>query len=410
MQSSALAVQGILPVIAKREFHASVTQTTLITAAPTVLFVCSIFWNGLFARRRFGAYVAVYWLVSSVPLALVGLATEFWHLLALQLVSCVGLSGLYPAAGELLKRLYPDGRRGRVYSGLYACTMLATAAASYGVGRWMNIEHNAFRWYMPIAAVAQLAGLAILTLLAVQSGAESRRVLAAKSDQRGLTRALRPILHMRGVLKDDPIFARYEAAYMTYGIGWMVCTALLPLLVTDKLHLPYDQITQSTQVLYVVGVVLCLLPVGRLMDKLGPSRTSGLSFLALAGYPIGLAIAGNQTELGAVSLFYGLAHAGVNLGWMLGPVSLAPTPDKVPQYVAIHSTLVGLRGSIFQGAGVLLYEWSQSFTPPLVLAAAAFVWAAWQMYRLHQRMTVPGRAVEPAAAEGGAATENPETV
>jgi hypothetical protein len=71
---------------------------------------------------------------------------------------------------------------------------------------------------------------------------------------------------------------------------------------------------------------------------------------------------------------------------MLGPVSLAPTPDKVPQYVAIHATFVGIRGKIFQGLGVLIYTLTHSFVLPFLLAAAAFGWSAFQMWQLNRIM------------------------
>jgi hypothetical protein len=71
---------------------------------------------------------------------------------------------------------------------------------------------------------------------------------------------------------------------------------------------------------------------------------------------------------------------------MLGPVSFAPTPDKVPQYVAIHATFVGIRGKIFQGLGVLIYSLTGSFAIPFVVAAGAYAWSSWQMFSLYRRM------------------------
>lgn len=79
------------------------------------------------------------------------------------------------------------------------------------------------------------------------------------------------------------------------------------------------------------------------------------------------------------------------MGWMLGPVSLAPSADKVPAYVAIHATLVGLRGALFQLVGVALAKLSGGFTWPLVIASLAYVWAAWQMFSLARITTKSGK-------------------
>lgn len=427
IQATQTAVIFILSVLARKQFAASNTEILIIQAAPTVMFVLSIFWNDLFQRRAPGSYLRVYWLIACLPLAFAALAQPaggsgffaglgVWMLIIPHLVASVGSSGHLPVAGELLKRLYPDKTRGRVYALVFGCAMACGALACFGVGEWLAADPDAFRIYMPIAALLQLAGVAVFWRLSqlpqVKAAASQRYSDGAQrrqdiSDESRLRRTLDPILHMGSVLKADPTFARYEGAYMTYGIGWMIAYALLPLIVTDKLKLPYDQVAQSTQVPYQIAIVLMLVPAGMLMDRLGAIRSTGLSFALLALYPVGLILAVDSTQLAAVSVWYGIAHAGASVGWMLGPVALAPTPAKVPQYVAIHATLVGLRGAIFQGLGVLLYALTGGFVIPLVIAAAAYIWSSVQMFNLHARVQQQGRAKpgDPAAA---AATAPPE--
>ena len=206
------------------------------------------------------------------------------------------------------------------------------------------------------------------------------------------TRVVEPIGHMKEILKGDPIFARYEGAFMTYGVGWMICYALLPILATDKLKLSYEQVAETTHVPYWLAVTAMILPAGMLMDKIGAVRTTGLSFLLLTLYPLGLIVADGPTTLLIASVWYGLAHSGTSMGWMLGPVSLAPSPEKVPQYVAIHATLVGIRGKVFQFVGVGLYTLTDSFSVPLAIASAALLWSAVQMWQLRRRMVGTNRA------------------
>lgn len=199
---------------------------------------------------------------------------------------------------------------------------------------------------------------------------------------------------MREVLASDRVFFRYEAAFMTYGVGWMICWALLPLLVTDKLALDYDQIARSTHVATLVATLVMTMPFGLLSDRIGPIRTSALAFAVYALYPLMLIWASDTFELSAASIVFGICSAGASVGWLMGPVTLAPSADKVPQYVAIHATLVGLRGSIFQGLGVGLYALTGSFTPALIIAAIGFAWASQQMLALH-RLIAPRLAALP---------------
>lgn len=386
IQSTTMAVMFMLPVLARKEFGANNLETLIVTAAPTVLFSLSIFWNDYFSRRPFGRYLMVFWAVGCLPMAFVSLAHSYWQLLVPHLIASVGGAGFHPAAGGLLRSLYPERVRGRMYSVLWGSSMTVSALIGFGVGAWLARDPEAFRVYMPISAALQLAGVLIFIWVSHISGHSGDRVLRPADERGRIKRLFQPVAHMSEILKADPVFARYEAAYMTYGVGWMVCYALLPMLVTDKLQLPYDKIAESTQVAYLVAIVAMLYPAGLLMDRLGAVRSTGLSFALLTIYPIGYMLARNDHDLLISSVLYGMAHAGASVGWMLGPVALAPSPDKVPQYVAIHATLVGIRGKIFQGLGVLLYALFHRFEIPLGLAACAYAWSAIQMWQLHNRM------------------------
>lgn len=405
IQGFAFATVFILPILARKKFGANDWQTLVLTAAPTILFSLSIFWNDLYNRLSLRKYLFVYWIVACVPLALIAAHPALWWLIVCHLVACIGGAGYHPAAGELLNAIYPAASRGRMYGVVSGSTMIAGALIGLGLGEWLHRDANAFRLYLPLATSAQVVGI-ILTLRLFKILNRGRSSDAPPDGRTLWNRVVEPITHTKEVLAADPVFARYEAAYMVYGIGWMVCYALLPILVTDKLKLDYDQISRSTQVAYQVALVCMLWPAGLLMDRLGAVRSTGLSFALLTFYPIGLILVGNDEHLLGVSAMYGIAHAGASVGWMLGPVALAPSRDKVAQYVAIHATMVGIRGKLFQGLGVGLYALTHSFMIPLVLAAVAFAVSAWQMWRLDARMKAARRA-EPEVTSDPASLAKP---
>jgi MFS family permease len=387
IQSTWMGATFITPVLARKEFGAGYWQTLLITAAPTVFFTLSIFWNDLFKRRAFGKYMLTYWLLASAPGVLISLASGYWGLLVPHLIMCIGGAGLHPATGEMLKWLYPDRVRGRIYSTIWGCTMFCGAFGGLGVGHWLDADHEAFRIIYPAAAGLQLAGVGVFVWLSRATGHGGERTHDAAKDRRTMwTRVVEPIGHMREVLAADPIFARYEAGFMTYGVGWMICAALLPIVVTDGLHLEYGAIAESTHVAYWLAMTAMIVPAGMLMDRIGAVRCTGVSFGLLTLYPVGLMLSADAHQLLLTSVVYGVVHSGASVGWMLGPVSFAPRPAKVPQYLAIHATLVGIRGTVFQLVGVGLYWWTHQFWIPLTIAAGAMVWSAWQMWALDRRM------------------------
>lgn len=387
VHATSFALQGILAVVAIKRFDANEWQSLLITATPTIFYSLSIFWNDFFKRMKFSRYLAAYWLIASLPLAFMGFAHNYWMLLVPHLISCIGGAGYPPITGELLQALYPPTKRGRIYSVLWGTSLVAAAVYGLALGKWLTFNPDSYRLFLPIISALQLAGVVGLGVLSRVSGHGASRTLDSTGNEKGhFAKLLDPIAHMGRILKADPTFARYEAAYMTYGVGWMIASALLPLLVTKKLNLNYDQIAQSTQAAYLLALVVVLFPAGVLMDRLGAVRTTAGSFALLGFYPLALIFVRDESSLAWASAFFGLAHAGASVGWTIGPISLAPTPDHVPQYMAIHATMVGIRGKLFQGLGVLLYWFSGDFQIPMSVAGLAYFWAGIQMWQLHRRM------------------------
>ena len=378
LQGTFTAMQFMLPLVASKKYAAADWQVTLITAAPLILPAVSIFWYPLQARLGVARFMAVYWLVAAAPLIFMGFCDNYWPFAILWIVCSIGVAAFASIAGQTLGRFYPPHKHGLVFGIVTVAWMGGGALASWQIGAWLQSDPQAIRTVLPLAALAQAAGALMLGLL--NRGRPGPAPAAMRTSLRAM---LEPILHTGQVLRADKLFARYEAAFMTYGIGWMICYALVPLIITDKLVLSYQEAPSYSHVIFLLCNVAATLPAGLLIDRIGAARLCMFSFGLYALYPLGLIFVTHKTELAAASVIYGLAGAGVNAGWMLGPVSLAPTPDKVPQYLAIHTTMVGLRGAVFQALGLLLYKLLDSFTWPLILAAAGFVWAAWQMGALH---------------------------
>ena len=397
IQGTNSATVFLLAILARKTLNASKTETLLLTAAPTVLYIFSIFWGTLFSRVRIRRYLLMYFIVGCLPYAAAALFQNVPWIIACHLLACFGGAAWPAVQGDLLRRIYPDAVRGKAFGFLTASFMLGGAAATFGLGEWLDHNPNAWQIYMPLMAGLQGIGVAIIAWIVRTTGIErdglDRSTGSASPAGSLLKQAFEPLTHMREVLRTDRVFKRYEAAFMTYGIGWMICVALLPLIVTDKLQLKYDEISHSTHLTFLILVGIMTVPASFLMTRIGPMKMAAASFWLYTGYPLLLLTATSQTSLMLASVLYGTAAAGVNVCWMLGPVSLAGSAEKVPQYVAIHATLVGLRGAMFQALAVILYSFTSSFTWPLLIAAGGFFWAGYQMWALRQHTPPPTHKV-----------------
>lgn len=381
-------VLWLMPMLARLRFGSSDPrlldlQTVVVTAAVPTFMAFSIFWHEVLRRVSVRRYLLIYWLAAVAPLGCLAFAQHFWDFLVLHLIATAGAGSWTPLNGKLLKHFYGDRVRGRVFGLLNAASLIGAIASAYVLGLWIESDPENFRVFFAVTALLQLVGVGVLAWLTRITRTPDE---PAPGDRLRWGSLIEPVRNIGAVLRADPTFLRYEAAFMTYGAAYMICEALVPILADRRLGMSYDDYSHSTQMSARIAMLLATLPMGWVHDRLGPMRTSCAAFATLIAFPLLLIAAQSPAGLGAAFVVWGVGLAGVQMGWMLGPLRLAGSAERVPQYVAIHATLVGVRGLVFQWLGVALYALTASFTFPLVLAALLFCHAAYQMAGLHRRL------------------------
>ena len=108
------------------------------------------------------------------------------------------------------------------------------------------------------------------------------------------------------------------------------------------LGLSYGSWTSARGVAWPLGIMVATPFAGRLCDKIGVVRSTALAF-ALLGF-VFVSMAFVKTEFGLIAgfAFFGIAMAGVDVGWSLGPLHFAPE-GRSRSYVGIHVSMVGVR-------------------------------------------------------------------
>jgi MFS family permease len=389
------AILVILPFVARQRFGATNWQTTVLTAAVPVTQFFTIFWNHVYARVRLRTYFAILALTACAPIALIGQARNVWQLMAFFVLAALGGAGnssaMSPVNADLLRVCYQERVRGKAFGIITAAMFAGATITGQVVGVWSDHNADAYRYYFPIIAML-LATALVLYGLICRGAAFRQRTRPVLGDSNSWWT---PLADMRRILREDRRFAGYEAAFMSYGIGWMICSALVPALATDRLKLNYSWYAQSTVVAFQLTNLIMLAPMGFVVDRIGPVRLATVSFMWLTIYPVGLIFAPSGGWLLAFSVLYAIGMVGVYLTWTLGPVSLAGDPSKAAHYLAIHGTLVGVRGIVAQGLGMALYSVTGSFVFPMLIAAGGFLWAAWRMRKLAGTRLTSNEPIEP---------------
>lgn len=378
------AIVFMIPVLLRThdEFRASEWQVAISTAAIPLMMLLSVFWNEVYRRMRPARYLLLIWVVGIAPLAGMAKCHHSETALVFVVISAVGFGAMTPLAGDIIRSCYPPGVRSRVFSVLQVLGQATVMISAYAIGLWLEIDGEAFRVYLPIGVMVIGVGMYLLARIThLPLFVERQKAHPTEP----LLSSLGKTLHnMVAVFARDRDFRRYETAFFIYGVGWMVCNALLPFLMVDKLGLNYEEVARSTQTAFQLVLMLTIIPVGYLMDRLGPIRLSSWSFAILAFYPVALIFAWDANSLMMATLCLGLGISGVNLAWTMGPLTLAKDASQAPHYLAIHGTMVGFRALLGQLPAVALYKLAGRTEPPLVLAILLFGTGALLMLRLNR--------------------------
>jgi hypothetical protein len=386
------AVFQMLPVLLRAYFKASEFETVVSTAAISITLILAVVWNELYRRMRPRSYMILLWAAAIAPLAGIAACHRASAALVFIVIAATGFGGMQPLGGDILRSCYAPGARNRVFSVVQMVTQFTVMLTTYGIGLWLNLWPESFRLYLPAGTLLVGAGMWLLYRITRQTLFIERH--QARSTEPLLTSLRRVYHNMVKVFREDSIFRRHETAFSIYGLGWMICWALLPFLCVDKLRLTYEQVARSTQMVLQLTLLLSMLPMAHLMDRLGPLRTAAWSFGGMALYPIGLMLAWDVNSLTLVTVVYAVVLSGVNLAWTLGPIFLARDASQAPYYLAIHATMVGIRGLVGQFPAVALYHYTHDLRWPLGIAIILFVWGSLLMFRVERDRRAGEEAIE----------------
>ncbi len=106
---------------------------------------------------------------------LCGLTTNYWQLLAVRVIACIGLGCLYPAAFSLLADTFGPRERGRAMGTISAIGMFGIVVGAVAFGEMLNIPDSGWRMaFITLGAASILSGLVIAILVKepVRGGAE----------------------------------------------------------------------------------------------------------------------------------------------------------------------------------------------------------------------------------------------
>lgn len=393
---------GVIAVIVKNTFSGIVSERELnfvvaaLTAAPAVANITSFLWSALSHGRPKVLFITGLQIACVVMIGVMAIAPQNrfgLYLLAFGVLGArVFWAGVITIRTLVWRNNYPRADRARIAGKLATIQSIMLFACGTLLGFAMDWDPQSFHYIYASAGLLSLIGVWIYASVRLRGQRRLARLerIGEKADRPSLS----PLDVIR-VLRDDPLYSRFMGCMFIFGLGNMMITAPLAIIVKEQFGM-----RNFEGILINSTIPAILMPVSiplwaRLLDRSHVVRfraRHSWSFV-LSSVLILLACGLGQTWLLYLSsVALGIAFGGGVLAWNLGHHDFAPA-HRASQYMGVHVTLTGVRGLIAPFLGVWLYEvlndtrpglgnWVFAFTLLLNIAGATgFVLLARKMSR-----------------------------
>ena len=357
-----------------RRMGATVDMLAIYTA---LLFFGSVFTSFsvvLMRRRRTINIIVFCWLLGRSLFLLTAFVTGAVQLMAIGIVFWLLEEFAVPAYTRVVQKIYPESGRGKVMStvqmGRVSTILLVTPLAGWA------LDHVGYRVLFPIGALFGILATLIFTRIDLEEGELPPRRTKTFSD-------------LWQIIRSDRNYAVYLVSHSLFGMGALLSWPLFPVVQVDRLQLSYSEIG----ILGLVESITWFLSYplwGRTIDRRGGLFVIRAICALSIVTPLNYLWAQNLWMLLPSAIARGLGMAGFELGRISAGIQLAD-PDRVTEYAAIQSTVVGLRGLVtpFVTIGLLRLGASHS---AVFLLSAIFLVIGWVIF---------GRVEAPAPGDAG---------
>ncbi len=393
-------VEGIGPV----ELNLAVA---LVTAAPNVANLTSFAFAAHAQGKPKVAYIATLQTFTAVFVAAIAAMPEqrwgLWTLCVLATLARITWTGVITLRSAVWRANYPREIRAKIAGNMATVQSLVLALCGWAIGAAMDFSSTSFHILFPALAVLGIAGNILWRRVPMRG--EGRMLRAEQTAPRRSGPQMNPASVMR-VLKQDPPFARFMLWMSVFGLGNLMVSAPLAIVLEEELNATYAQGILVTTVIPLLVMPLAIPFWARRLDRshvVDFRAVHAWSFVIAAALVFVGAIAHSMAVFYVSGIFLGIGFAGGSLAWNIGHQDFAP-PERDAEYMGVHVTLNGMRGLVAPFLAVGLYEWLKDLhAAPWAFFVCFLVNAvgAWGFVRLrrdrkrHRRATLVSDSAAP---------------
>ncbi len=339
------ASSTFLLIIAVRWFEAGAFAKGCVAAGSGLGYLLGPAVVSIVGRLRLRATTAAARLAATGGIAM-AVAAAVPVLPVFTLASLIGMAtagALIPLLTQVYQDNYPPDSRGRLFSRTVMIRIVAAATFSLAAGSLLAVDIQRFRLLLVVFALALLfaawclARIPSVPLAATGSGNPFRMFYS---------------------VRDDRVFRATLISWMFMGFANLM---MLPLRVEYLANPKYGLVLRPDMIAVLTGVVpnlarLVMSPIwGRVFDR---ANFFVLRMVLNLGFALGIVsffTSNSTTGLVLAAITFGVSTAGGDVAWSLWVTKIAP-PDRVAEYMSVHTFFTGLRGLVAPMLGFALVE------------------------------------------------------
>jgi MFS family permease len=324
--------------IARGDLHASAVQISLMSAAPFVGNLFSPVWARQMEGRAKLPFVVWSGLAARGLFLLMPLAVTPALFVSIAFGSLVIGTVASPAYTSIMKEVYPDTSRGRIMGYIRVGAQLASLLAALSVGRLLDIV--SYRVIFPIAGACGVLGALVF----------SRMPTREKQDSGPKFSVFDTLL----IFRDDPNYRWFAMSVFATGFGNLLASPVYTIFQVDRLHITNTQVANLANLTSLVSIGFYFV-WGRYIDSRGPLKTVLVNVILGATVPLVYLSANSVYDLLPAAFIQGVTWAGIELSY-INSILVFADERRVAQYQALHSALLGVRGTIAPFFGAVLMD------------------------------------------------------
>ena len=264
---------GVVSVIAKNAFEGAVSDkglnfaVALLAGAPAFANITSFLWAALANGRHKVRFLFGLKMATALLVALIAFAPrDVWGLVLL--TGCVIAArtcwaGVVTIRSTVWRANYPRHVRAKMAGKLATVQALLVAATGLGLAEAMTWHEDSFRLLYPLAALFGMIGAMVYGRMRVRG---HRALVLAERAQSRRQNLISPI-QIWSVLRDDRNYRHYMICMFLFGMGNMMITAPLVIILRDVFGMGYRGGMLISGIIPIALMPLTIPIWSRLLDR-----------------------------------------------------------------------------------------------------------------------------------------------